>query len=412
MSTPTPLTVVCPSCSTKFSVADHIIRGKFVKFRCRKCQGTIECDGRALSASPPPPVRASRAPGGDASRNSEPPMRLSISDGLNLDGGSLAPPKVPEVAMPRDERRPSDPFGLRRTPGAGADLAPPARFTAPPTSLSQSDDLAKLSTVDTPAEGHTRSEYPAAERDGSSKGRRRLGLVLLVAAAAAGGWVLARQSAPPSASAVTIGSDTKRPAAVNDAPAATPAELARPTETAKAAAPASPSVPIKALDALAAPAKTPDSFAPTFARAAAPPKPVAKAEAPAVAPATSAPKAETPPKAEAPTPEPEPAGTAAEVASAMAAVKSDTEFDRAAARAALEEAGDRASSCRNVDAPAGAARVAVTFAPSGKVTSAVIESGPFVGTAAGGCVVSKFRNLHVPPFTSDEPVTVHKTLTF
>jgi len=133
----------------------------------------------------------------------------------------------------------------------------------------------------------------------------------------------------------------------------------------------------------------------------APLKAVAKAQG---APPPAAAAAEAPP--------PEPAGPAAEVASAMAAVSDEHEFNKAAARSVLEDAADRAASCRNVDTPAGAARVAVTFAPSGKVTSAVIESGPFAGTAAGGCVASKFRNLQVPPFTSDAPVTVHKTISF
>jgi hypothetical protein len=87
------------------------------------------------------------------------------------------------------------------------------------------------------------------------------------------------------------------------------------------------------------------------------------------------------------------------------------EFDTTSARASLEEAGRRAGECRTVDTPAGGARVAVTFAPTGRVTSAVIEAGPFSGTPAGGCVVSKFRTAHVPPF-SGESVTVHKTVSF
>jgi hypothetical protein len=108
----------------------------------------------------------------------------------------------------------------------------------------------------------------------------------------------------------------------------------------------------------------------------------------------------------------EPAGPTDEATAAMVAASNEHEFNKAAARSVLEDAADHAASCRNIDTPAGAARVAVTFAPSGKVTSAVIESGPFVGTAAGGCVASKFRNLHIPAFTSDDPVTVHKTINF
>jgi hypothetical protein len=94
-----------------------------------------------------------------------------------------------------------------------------------------------------------------------------------------------------------------------------------------------------------------------------------------------------------------------------AAAVPEVEFNKEAARTALEEAGDRAAGCRTVDSPAGAARLAITFAPSGRVTSAVIEGGPFAGTAAGGCVASKFRSVLVPPF-SGESVTVHKTVSF
>ncbi|HKQ68046.1 MAG TPA: hypothetical protein VJT73_01840, partial [Polyangiaceae bacterium] len=90
---------------------------------------------------------------------------------------------------------------------------------------------------------------------------------------------------------------------------------------------------------------------------------------------------------------------------------SEREFDTTSARAAIEEAGQRAAGCRTIDAPAGAARLAITFAPTGRVTSAVIDSGPFAGTPAGACVVSKFRTVQVPPFDG-ESVTVHKTIAF
>lgn len=389
MSTP-PLTVFCPSCSTKFSVADHIIRGKFVKFRCKKCQGTIECDGRALSSAPPAIRAGSRppsiGPGGEPARKSEPPMRLSISDGLNLDAAaaSLAPPKVPQ-------------------------LAAPALFTGPPTALPQSDETAPfrpsgygpgVQTGDTPVEGHTKSDFPGPGQDGTSRTWRRAGIVVLVAAAGVGGWFLARESAPPATGSATAvvatpdgqhgnASDPGRAAATDLAKPAEPTDPTKTIEGAKAAVPTA----VKAIDPTAMIAKAP------------PPRAPAKnAIAPAVAPAAPAAPAESP-AAEA-------TGPAAEAASAMAAVSNEHEFDKSAARSALEDAADHAASCRNIDTPAGAARVAVTFAPSGKVTSAVIESGPFVGTASGGCVASKFRNLHIPPFTSDDPVTVHKTLNF
>jgi hypothetical protein len=52
----------------------------------------------------------------------------------------------------------------------------------------------------------------------------------------------------------------------------------------------------------------------------------------------------------------------------------------------------------------------VRFAPSGRATSAVVESGPFAGTVTGGCIATTFRKARVPPFTGDY-VTVKKTIT-
>jgi hypothetical protein len=75
----------------------------------------------------------------------------------------------------------------------------------------------------------------------------------------------------------------------------------------------------------------------------------------------------------------------------------------------LEDAASRAAKCKTIDSPSGTARIAVTFAPNGQATNAVIESGPFVGTAAGTCVASKFRTARVPAF-SGEPVQVHKSI--
>ena len=184
MSTPPPVTVFCPSCSTKFSVADHIIRGKFVKFRCKKCQGTIECDGRALSVAPPPIRTVPRVPGlgsvVEPARTSEPPMRLSISDGLNIEGAaSPAVALAPSSPVERDDvRTPSDPFGLRRPPAARPPLATPVLFTGPPVAVSQGDDAPKLSTGDTPVEGHTKSDPPRSGHEGTGRTWRRMGVAL------------------------------------------------------------------------------------------------------------------------------------------------------------------------------------------------------------------------------------------
>jgi predicted Zn finger-like uncharacterized protein len=49
--------VTCPSCQSKYTVADEKVRGKTVKIRCRKCSATILADGTSL------PGGANGAPG-------------------------------------------------------------------------------------------------------------------------------------------------------------------------------------------------------------------------------------------------------------------------------------------------------------------------------------------------------------
>ena len=98
-----PLKVVCNSCSTKFHVADHLIRGKVVKFRCRKCQAPIDVDGTDLPEALAPQVAVATeadvvtAEAPVALRVSEAPMRLSMSDGLE----GLSSPELARVGFGR-----------------------------------------------------------------------------------------------------------------------------------------------------------------------------------------------------------------------------------------------------------------------------------------------------------------------
>ncbi|HET7543881.1 MAG TPA: hypothetical protein VFK05_28615 [Polyangiaceae bacterium] len=87
----------------------------------------------------------------------------------------------------------------------------------------------------------------------------------------------------------------------------------------------------------------------------------------------------------------------------------DTEFDRDAARSALASAAAQASACRKEGDPSGTASLTITFAPSGRVTSAQIQGPPFSGTATGGCIASTMRRASVPAFSGDY-VTVSKTI--
>jgi hypothetical protein len=83
-------------------------------------------------------------------------------------------------------------------------------------------------------------------------------------------------------------------------------------------------------------------------------------------------------------------------------------FDRGAASGAIGAVN--VQSCKKPDGPTGAGHVKITFAPNGTVSAAVIDSGPFPGTAVGGCIVGKFRGPHVPPF-SGGAITVGKSFT-
>lgn len=82
-------------------------------------------------------------------------------------------------------------------------------------------------------------------------------------------------------------------------------------------------------------------------------------------------------------------------------------FDQDEASASLSAAAGSAIACRG-DAPSGFAKVSVTFAPSGRVTTAVVD-GPFAGTLTGGCIAKVFRNARVHPFDGSL-VTVRKTV--
>ncbi|MGE3671060.1 MAG: zinc-ribbon domain-containing protein [Polyangiaceae bacterium] len=82
-------------------------------------------------------------------------------------------------------------------------------------------------------------------------------------------------------------------------------------------------------------------------------------------------------------------------------------YDEVAARNALASAAGSAASCKKPDGPTGQGRAIVTFAPSGRVTSAVI-TGAFAGTTVGGCIARVFRGATVPAF-SGGPKTVSKT---
>jgi predicted Zn finger-like uncharacterized protein len=103
-----------------------------------------------------------------------------------------------------------------------------------------------------------------------------------------------------------------------------------------------------------------------------------------------------------------PGTTAAPATDPAPAASGKPPFDVGAAKAALAAAAANAAGCRKPGGPTGSGRVQLTFGTSGRVSSASVVSGPFGGTAVGGCIVSGFRNARVPAFTGT-PQTVSKS---
>jgi hypothetical protein len=82
-------------------------------------------------------------------------------------------------------------------------------------------------------------------------------------------------------------------------------------------------------------------------------------------------------------------------------------IDYSTAMTALDQSALGLSSCGK--GATGPVQVAVTFAPSGRVTRATIEEGPLQGTLTGSCVARRLRSVAIPPFAGGF-ATVHTTL--
>jgi hypothetical protein len=83
-------------------------------------------------------------------------------------------------------------------------------------------------------------------------------------------------------------------------------------------------------------------------------------------------------------------------------------FSVSAAQVALTQAATNSGSCAKPAGPTGSGKVQVTFATSGRVTTATVMGPPFAGTPVGGCVAGVFRKARVPAFAGN-PVTVSKS---
>ncbi|MET0595795.1 MAG: hypothetical protein ABW133_24060, partial [Polyangiaceae bacterium] len=86
-------------------------------------------------------------------------------------------------------------------------------------------------------------------------------------------------------------------------------------------------------------------------------------------------------------------------------------IDQGALRAAFAEGEAKAKSCLGATSPSGTARISVTFVPSGEVAGAIVSGSPFANTIEGACMATKFKTLHLPPFSGPE-VIVRKSISF
>jgi hypothetical protein len=165
-----------------------------------------------------------------------------------------------------------------------------------------------------------------------------------------------------------------------------------------------------------APSPAPDAVAPARGPVAddlprLPPVPLAEGDGELTAQAVPAATA----KGDAPEAEPRSLAAAASPAGSVntvpAAVSAELPpFDVSVADAAIRGAFQRAQGCRSAGDPQGSATVTLTYAPSGRVTTALV-SGVFAGTSIGSCIAAALRSARIPPFTG-ALVTVKRTAPF
>lgn len=314
------------------------------------------------------------------------------------DSGGMAALTAPLTsAKPEAEAKPA-----AETKAAAKPAAPPTRSPGPPPVAPRraADGSLKPVTADPPALEVQRSEEsvrerrnvvaPSPERTVPQATQRRSGLaapLLLALAAAAAFLIWKRNSAHPTSEPVA---QAERAAA----PTPPAPELAAPSPAPEpAVAPSAEAVAAAPNDDVTF--ETTPTKLPGGAGAAAPtPQPKHEAE----------PK----PKAEA-APKPEPAVPAEPAPAPTTPSEPAGPFDRAAAAASLTASAGQASACRKEGDPSGVASVVVTFAPSGRVTSATIGGPPFAGTPTGSCIAAALRKTRVPAFDGDR-VTVSKTV--
>ncbi|HYQ14396.1 MAG TPA: MJ0042-type zinc finger domain-containing protein [Polyangiaceae bacterium] len=286
--------------------------------------------------------------------------------------------------------------------------SPPARPKPPQPAPSPPEGSLSPASIDPPVISERTDSVrsrrnvvaPSAKSDPPAPGQRRSSLaipIVLVLAVAAGVLIWKRGAVSSPAA-----SEPREPAAL----AEKPAPLEKPEALAATAPPAAPTAKS------AEPAADDVTFETTPA-----PKVATTHREPAssgsgTSEAKPQPSKPEPTKTATPSePEPAVAKTEPKAPPSEPATPSGPvgDFDPATAAAALTAGAAQASSCRKDGDPSGVASVVITFAPSGRVTSANISGPPYAGTPTGGCIAAALRRVRVPAFDGDR-VTVSKTI--
>jgi hypothetical protein len=344
---------------------------------------TLKAGARRGTPSSAPPKAAAAAP-------------PTAADILGMSAGGALPGLDSSAALlsaPVVDARPVPPSRQRTTPPIGRSPVPPPAAAIP-------DAYAPRARMDT---------TPPMSR-GRPKPAVIAGVVvaaIVVFGAAALVFKDRFLSSPPAptAEAPTAAPERVKPQPVEPIPTTTVAAAETPAPPAETAAPApAPEAKQPETKQVAGP-RTPAPATPA-PRAASTPKSDTNDALKAAIKSDDKPKSDMPEKvvlAEDPPPAADPSP-----AEAPPPVEEKPPFDAAAAKAALASAAGSAANCKSADGPTGSGKVQVTFAPSGKATSANITEGDFAGTSVGSCVAKLFRGAKVPAFSGD-PVTVSKS---
>jgi len=336
-------------------------------------------------ASPPAPVAFFGSLGAEDEVLG--PPSIDISDLGAVKGAAEKPLPEPEVpAEPAPTTPPASTKGKKgksKRPPAPAGAGGSERAAAAPQARSRAlpDEAA------VPAVPEQRSWFTPAR------------VLVLLGIAALAFFLFSRQMQP--AASTTPPAPVPPPSLTREQPPEVPPKAeATPPETSPTPAAPEPSAPAEPAAPVGAVPSEPVAPHPAPATDAGE-KPIVRATTGATPPATV--------KEEAPKTEPKPEPKTEPQLAPMPANPDAPPFNKDAAVAALNTAVAQAAGCRQEGDPSGTARVVVTFAPSGRVTSANLNGPPFAGTRTGGCIASTMRRAKIPAFSGSH-VTVAKSV--